>query len=228
MKQRNVLNLQLYCIPFTTAAAFFFYWILYLKVPALFIVFCIIIPALFGGVAIGIASDRMKFWIYNVPERLKLKGSSSHLMALWYASTLNLALLPLSGSLFAKTNVVSFLVFCISYVILYCLLGTFLDLLNVESNLLIVRNRATKRKLGTVRIVFSYGPYYFSALGLLFAVITKSGYYILIERGHRNYLWLSIIIGFLALSLPVISYFSYIYYQITRYRKNRGVSTLEK
>ena len=148
MKQSNILNLQLYYIPFTTIAALFFYWALYLKVPVFFIAFCLIVPALFGAFAIGIASDRMKFWTYNVPDRFKIKGYSSHLMALWYASTLNFVLLLITSSLLAKTNVANTIVFCASFAVVYCLLGTILDLLNVESNLLIVRNRAAKRNLG--------------------------------------------------------------------------------
>lgn len=222
MKQNNVLNLQLYYLPVTTATAFFFYWVLYLRVPAVFIVFCLTVPALFGAVAIGIVSDRMKFWTYNIPDRLKIRGSSSHLMALWYTSTLNFVLLLLSASLLVKTDVASILVFSISFAVVYCLLGTFLDLLNVECNLLIVRNRAARRNLGTVRTVFSYGPYYFSILGLLFGVVTKAGYYVLVERGLSSHLLPSIAIGSVALSLPFIAYFGYIYYQIEKYRKSKG------
>ena len=221
MKQKNVLNLQLYYLPLTTAAVLFFYWYLSLRIPATFIVYCLAVPALFGAVAIGICSDKMKFWTYNVPDRLKIRGSSAHLMALWYVSTLNFALLLLSESLFSKTKVVSTLRFSLAFAVVYCLMGTFLDLLNVECNLLIVRNRAARKNLGTVRTVFSYGPYYFGALGLLFGVVCKIGYYVILEKGLSSYLFPSIFIGFAALSIPFISFFGYVYYQIEKYRKTK-------
>jgi hypothetical protein len=221
MKQNNILNLQLYYLPLTTAAALFLYWALYLKVPAIFIIYCLVIPTLFGAFAIGIVSDKIKFWTYNVPDRLKIRGSSSHLMAIWYASTLNFTLVLLSESLLVKTDVASIVIFSFSFAIVYCLLGTYLDLLNVECNLLIVRNRAARKNLGTVRTVFSYGPYYFGTLGLLFGVVSKIGYYVLVERGLSSYLFPSIFIGFAALSLPIISFFGYTYYQIMKYRKNK-------
>ncbi len=221
MKQNNVLNLQLYYLPVTTAALLFFYWFLYLRVPANFIVYCLAVPALFGAVAIGICSDKMKFWTYNVPDRLKIRGSSAHLMALWYVSTLNFTLLLLSESLFAETNVVSTLRFSIAFSVIYCLMGTFLDLLNVECDLLIVRNRAARKNLGTVRTVFSYGPYYFGTLGLLFGVVSKIGHYVIVEKGLSSYLFPSIFIGFAALSIPFISYFGYVYYQIVKYRRTK-------
>jgi hypothetical protein len=221
MKQNNVLNLQLYYLPLITAAVLFFYWFLYLKVPANFIVYCLAVPALFGAFAIGICSDKMQFWTYNVPDRLKIRGSSAHLMALWYVSTLNFALLFLSESLFAKTNVVSTLRFSLAFAVVYCLMGTFLDLLNVECNLLIVRNRAARKNLGTVRTVFSYGPYYFGTLGLLFGVVSKTGYYVIVEKGLSSYLFPLIFIGFAALSIPFISFFGYVYYQIVKYRKTK-------
>ena len=221
MKQNNILNLQLYYLPITTAAALFLYWYVYFKVPANFIIYCIAVPALFGAFAIGICSDKMKFWTYNVPDRLKIRGSSSHLMGLWYVSTLNFTLLLLSEALFAKTDMFSTLTFSLAFAVVYCLMGTFLDLLNVECNLLIVRNRAARENLGTVRTVFSYGPYYFGILGLLFGVVSKIGYYVLVERELRSYLFPSIFIGFAAISLPIISFFGYIYYQIVKYRKTK-------
>jgi hypothetical protein len=221
MEQRKVLNLQLYYLPFMTAAALFFHWVLYLSVPTVFIVFCITVPALFGAFAIGIVSDRMKFWTYNVPDRLKIRNSSSHLMALWYTSTLGFTLVLLSGALLVKTDLVSIIVFSISFTVVYCLLGTFLDVLNVDTELLIVRNKAAKKNLGTVRIVFSYGPYYFSALGFSFSVIIKAGHYILVERGLSSYLLLLIVIGAVVLALPFLAYFAYLYNQIVKHRQSK-------
>lgn len=219
MKQNHILNIQLYYLPLTTASALFLYWILYLKVPIIFIVYCLAVPALFGLLAVGICSDKMKFWTYNVPDRLKIRGSSSHLMGLWYISTLNFTLFLLGESLFTETVLASTLKFTFAFAVVYCLIGTFLDILNVECNLLIVRNRAAKKNLGTVRTVFSYGPYYFGFLGLLFGIICKLGHYVLVERGLSTYLFPSILIGFVILSLPFITFFGYTYYRITKYRQ---------
>lgn len=221
MKQNSILNLQLYYLPVLTAAALVVYWAIYLKVPATFIVFCLTVPALFGALAIGLCSDRMKFWTYNVPNQLKIKGSSSHLMAVWYVGTLNFALLLLSESLFAPTNWIGAIKFVVSFTVIYGLLGSFLDILNVECGLLIVRNRAARKNLGTVRTVVSYGPCYFGVLGLLFGIESKMANYFLIEQGFSGSLLLLILSGFVALSIPFVIFFSYAFLQITKHRKEK-------
>ena len=198
-----------------------FYWAIYLRVPALFLAYCICVPFLFGAISIGICSGKMEFWTYNLPDRLKIKNSSFHLMGLWYASTLNFVLILLGEALFNKTNIVSTLKFGLTFAVIYCLLGTLLDLLNVETNLLIVRNRAARTNLGTLRTVFSYGPYYFGSLGFLFGIVTKIGYFTLVEKGMSVYLYPSIFIGFIILSLPYLSYFGFVYYRILKYRRNK-------
>ena len=222
MKQNRVLNLQLFYLPITTLVAFYFYWVLYRKAPNDFMIFCLAVPALFGALAIGLCSDKMKFWSYNVPDKLKLSGSSSHLMAIWYVSTLNLSLLLLSESLLAQTNLTNTLKFVVSFTALYALLGTFLDFLNVESGLLVVRNRATRKNLGTVKTVMSYGPYYFGLVGLIFAIESKMAHYLFIERQSETSLTLAVIVSFTALCVPFVMFFSYIYFQTVNYRKKNA------